>query len=193
MDRKSVQLQILNISKSQAQVGAFALVLSEVDGTRLLPVIIGAFEAQAMIIQIKGIVPSRPLTHRLLTSIFEALNVELNKILIYRVEEGVFFSFLYIKDTNGAITRIDARTSDAIILALQTGAPIFVYEDILNMECLKTEDGMNVDSKTFFKQEQTMSENNLETLTAALQKAIEDEDYERAAILRDQINQLNKS
>ena len=109
MDKKKIELQVLNISNSQAQAGAYALVLGEVDGKRQLPIIIGAAEAQAMVIEMKGIVPPRPLTHNLFASVLEVLGVKLLRILIYKVDNGVFYSYLYMK-AEETILRIDART-----------------------------------------------------------------------------------
>ena len=140
MNKKKIELQVLNISNSQAQAGAYALVLGEVGGKRQLPIIIGATEAQAMVIEMKGIVPPRPLTHNLFASVLEVLGVKLMRILIYKVDNGVFYSYLYMK-AEETILRIDARTSDAVALALRMNAPIFVYEDILEAECLKTVEG----------------------------------------------------
>nr|WP_302831936.1 bifunctional nuclease domain-containing protein [uncultured Bacteroides sp.] len=187
MNKKKIELQVLNISNSQAQAGAYAMVLGEVDGSRKLPVIIGASEAQAMIIEMKGIVPPRPLTHNLFASVLEVLGVKLMRILIYKVDNGVFYSYLYLK-AEETILRVDARTSDAVALALRMDAPILIYEDILESERVKTEenavpDGQDADT------DESSQEDRLEKLKAALQKAINEEDYERAAQLRDLINQ----
>ena len=97
MNKKKIELQVLNISNSQAQAGAYALVLGEAGGERQLPIIIGATEAQAMVIEMKGIVPPRPLTHNLFASVLEVLGVKLMRILIYKVDNGVFYSYLYMK------------------------------------------------------------------------------------------------
>ena len=194
MNRKKIELQVLNISNSQAQAGAYALVLGEAGGERQLPIIIGATEAQAMVIEMKGIVPPRPLTHNLFASVLEVLGVKLMRVLIYKVDNGVFYSYLYMK-AEETIFRIDARTSDAVALALRMNAPIFVYEDILETECLKTGEsstgpvvGGNDPGK-----EELLQEDTADILKAALQKAIEEEDYERAAQLRDQLNQLKNN
>jgi bifunctional DNase/RNase len=184
MNKKKIELQVLNISNSQAQAGAYALVLGEVDGKRQLPVIIGASEAQSMVIELKGIVPPRPLTHNLFASVLEVLGVKLMRVLIYKVDNGVFYSYLYMKSEE-TILRVDARTSDAVALALRMNAPIFVYEDILETECLKTEGDITAGNVPA----QDAPEDTLDALKAALQKAVEEEDYERAALLRDQINQ----
>ena len=186
MSKKKVELQVLNISNSQAQAGAYALVLGEVDGKRQLPVIIGASEAQAMVIELKGIVPPRPLTYNLSASVLEVLGVLLMHVLIYKVDNGVFYSYLYMKEDE-TILRIDARTSDAVALALRMSAPIFIYEEILETEQLKTEKSTDNDHEN--EQEDLSKDNALDILKAALQKAVEEEDYEHAALLRDQINQ----
>lgn len=186
MSKKRVELQVLNISNSQAQAGAYALVLGEVDGKRQLPVIIGASEAQAMVIELKGIVPPRPLTYNLFASVLEVLGVQLMHVLIYKVDNGVFYSYLYMKEDE-TILRIDARTSDAVALALRMSAPIFIYEEILETEQLKTEKSTDNDHEN--EQEDLSKDNALDILKAALQKAVEEEDYEHAALLRDQINQ----
>lgn len=194
MNRKKIELQVLNISNSQAQAGAYALVLGEADGGRQLPIIIGATEAQAMVIEMKGIVPPRPLTHNLFASVLEVLGVKLMRVLIYKVDNGVFYSYLYMK-AEETILRIDARTSDAVALALRMNAPIFVYEDILETECLKTGEsstGPMVRGNDPDKEE-LLQEDTAGILKAALQKAIEEEDYERAAQLRDQIKQLKNN
>ena len=194
MNRKKIELQVLNISNSQAQAGAYALVLGEADGERQLPIIIGATEAQAMVIEMKGIVPPRPLTHNLFASVLEVLGVKLMRVLIYKADNGVFYSYLYMK-AEETILRIDARTSDAVALALRMNAPIFVYEDILETECLKTGESSTgpVVGGNDPDKEELLQEDTADILKAALQKAIEEEDYERAAQLRDQINQLKNN
>lgn len=181
MNKKKIELQVLNISNSQAQAGAFAMVLGEVDGERQLPIIIGAYEAQSMVIELKGIVPPRPLTHNLFASVLEVLGVKLMRVLIYKVDNGVFYSYLYMK-ADETVLRIDSRTSDAVALALRMEAPIFIYEEILEAERLKTGDETT-------DNDAPAQETSLEQLKAALEKAIKEEAYERAAQLRDQINQ----
>lgn len=192
MDKKKIELQVLNISNSQAQAGAYALVLGEKEGERQLPIIIGASEAQAMLIELKGIVPPRPLTHNLFASVLEILWVKLMRVLIYRVDNGVFYSYLYLK-ADEAIVRIDARTSDAIILALRMKAPILIYEEILNAECLKL--GGNTDPMDGLapEQDELLQEDKLEMLNNALQDAVNEENYELAAKLRDQINLIKNN
>lgn len=184
MNRKKIELQILNITNSQAQAGAYAMVLGEVDGSRQLPIIIGAAEAQSMVLELKGINPPRPLTHTLFASVLDSLGVKMLRALIYKADNGVFYSYIYMR-MEETILRVDARTSDAVALALRMGAPILIYESILEAECLKdgVADGEGT-PKGYSSREQT-----LEQLKAALQDAVKEEDYERAAQLRDIINQ----
>lgn len=191
MNKKKVELQVLNISNSQAQAGAYAMLLGEMNGERQLPVIIGASEAQTMMIEIKGIVPPRPLTHNLFASVLEVLGVKLLRVLIYKVDNGVFYSYLYMK-ADETVLRIDARTSDAVALALRMNAPILIYEEILEAERLKTEQDITHDYGNDSGKDYPTQTNTLEQLRVALQKAVDEENYERAAQLRDQINQYNK-
>jgi len=192
MNKKKIELQVQNISNSQEQAGAYAMVLGEVGGSRQLPVIIGASEAQAMLIELKKIIPPRPMTHNLFASVLEILGVKLLRILIYKAENGIFYSCLYMK-VEETILRIDARTSDAVTLALRMNAPIFIYEDILETEHLKIgEQASTPTESSHLDKDEFLQEDSLEMLKAALQKAIEDENYERAAFLRDQIRKLEK-
>lgn len=193
MNKKKIELQVLNISNSQAQAGAYALVLGERDGERQLPIIIGATEAQTIIIEMRGIVPPRPLTYNLFASVLEILGVKLIRILIYKVDNGVFYSFLYIR-AEETIIRVDARTSDAVALALRMDAPIFIYEEILEAECLRTDKSYTDSTEDNEPEKDDLPpEEKIDLLKAALQKAVDEEDYERAARLRDQINQFKNN
>ena len=175
MDKK-VELQVLNISNSQAQVGAYAMVLGEVDGERQLPIIIGPAEAQATAICLKGIKAPRPLTHDLFYSCLNVLGATLLRVLIYKAK----------KDEE--IIRIDARTSDAVALAVRADCPIFIYESILERECIRLTDG---DERPDTPEEDENSRTepvSIISLEEALNKAIQEENYELAARLRDEIN-----
>ncbi len=125
-----IKLNVLGISYSQTQSGAYALVLTEEHGNRRIPIIIGGFEAQAIAIQLEGLTPPRPLTHDLFLSFATAFNISLIEVDIYRLEEGVFYSKLVCENGNREIT-IDARTSDAIALALRFKCPIYTTEEII--------------------------------------------------------------
>lgn len=193
MNKKKIKLQVLNISSSLEQAGAYALVLGETKGERQLPIIIGASEAQAIIIEMKGIFPPRPLTYNLLASILEILSIKLMRILIYKVDNGVFYSYLYMK-VEETIIRIDARTSDAVALALRMDAPMFVYDEIIEAECLKAgKNYTNPMGGEELENDEVLQGDTIGILKTALQKAIDEEDYERAAQIRDKMNQLKNN
>src|SRR5690606_16547639 len=127
---KKLKLDIIGLSYSQTQSGAYALVLGEVNGRRRLPIIIGGFEAQAIAIEIEKMTPSRPLTHDLFKSFADAYHINIQEVIIYNLVEGVFFAKLLCNDGKKTL-EIDARTSDAIALAVRFDAPIYTYEFIL--------------------------------------------------------------
>ena len=199
MDNK-VELQVLNITNSQAQVGAFAMLLGEVDGERQLPIIIGPAEAQATALYLKGIKTPRPLTHDVFTTSLTVLGVSLIRVLIYKAKDGIFYSYVYLKRDEDII-RIDARTSDAIALAVRADCPILIYESILDRECLRIPDEERNRSEETDGDKESMEEEHesssrsatSKTLEQALEQAIKDENYELAAKIRDQINQRNKN
>lgn len=130
MDKK-VELQVINITNSQAQVGAFAMLLGEVDGERQLPIIIGPAEAQATALYLKGVKTPRPLTHDLFITSLTILGASLIRVLIYKAKDGIFYSYIYLKKDE-EIIRIDARTSDAVALAVRADCPILFMNLFLN-------------------------------------------------------------
>ena len=198
-----VRLNIKGISYSQTQNGAYALILSEVDGDRKLPIVIGAFEAQSIAIALeKEIKPPRPLTHDLFKNFSDRFDITVKQVIIHKLVDGVFYSSL-ICERDKIEEIIDARTSDAIALALRFNAPIFTYKNILDKAgiYLKGEAGTmtpppaagatEVDEITPESLEtsgtdyKTMSLDELETL---LSQAVKNEDYEKAARIRDEIS-----
>ena len=184
---KKVELEVIDISNSQAQIGAFALILGEKEGTRQLPVIIGTAEAQATALCLKGTKTPRPLTHDLFYNSLHALGVHLLRVVIYKVEEGVFFSYIYLK-INDEITRIDSRTSDAIALSLRFNSPIYIYESILEKECIRTaENEIHQENSLRNSAFESIKKTSVNDLEKALQKAIFAENYELAACLRDEL------
>lgn len=189
MDKK-VELQIINITNSQSQAGAYAMLLGEVDGDRQLPIIIGSAEAQSTALCLKGIQTPRPLTHELFTTCLHALGTILVKVLIYKAEEGVFYSYIYLRKEN-EIIRIDSRTSDAVALAVRSDCPIFIYDSILERECLRIKEEEMENEEEI--EEETKKSNDLPrsitsmSLEEALEQAIKDENYELAARIRDKI------
>jgi bifunctional DNase/RNase len=192
-----VKLNVLGISYSQTQSGAYALVLSEESGKRRIPIIIGGFEAQAIAIQLEGLTPPRPLTHDLFLNFSKSFDIELIDVQIYKLEEGVFFSKLRCNNGKKEIF-IDARTSDSIALALRFGCPIFTTEEIIDkagivLEIEESEGGEGAPSgKTEESSKDSESEAykhlSISELNMLLDEAISKEDYERASRIRDEIN-----
>lgn len=185
MSRNKTELRVLSLSFSQEESGAYALLLGEMDGERQLAVIIGASEAQAILLELKGIRSPRPLSHQLFASVIEALNVRLLRVLIYKVEKELFYSYLFLQAEN-SIIRVDARTSDAIAIAMYLQSPIFIYEDLLEREKLNLENKKTQSDDTLAKEQPP-----IEAIKKALEDAVEAEDYEKAALLRDLINNYN--
>ena len=191
-----VRLDIKGISYSQTQSGAYALVLSEVDGSRTLPIVIGAFEAQSIAIALeKEIKPPRPLTHDLFKSFADRFHIIIKQVIIHKLVDGVFYSSL-ICERDGIKEIIDTRTSDAIALATRFNAPIFTYENILDKAgvYLKLKDENEDDNLileeliTETVEETSYSSETLEILNKKLNEAVANEDYELAAQIRDEIN-----
>jgi len=201
-----VKLTIKGISYSQTQNGAYALILNEVDGERKLPIVIGAFEAQSIAIALeKEIKPPRPLTHDLFKSFADRFDIVVKQVIIHKLVDGVFYSSI-ICERDKIEEIIDARTSDAIALALRFNAPIFTYKNILDkagiylnpnpaeIENTGTEDeGVLSEPETFGMENKTSKKDDyhqlsLSELHTALEKAVQEEDYEKAAKIRDEIS-----
>ena len=198
-----IKLTIKGISYSQTQTGAYALVLSEMDGTRTLPIIIGAFEAQSIAIALeKEIRPPRPLTHDLFKTFSDRFSIEIKEVIIHKLVDGVFFSSL-VCEKDGVEEVIDTRTSDAIAIAVRFQAPIFTYENILDKAgvYLKLEEELGITDTSETQDISTEIETILEVDTAApysklsvselnkkLDAAVSDENYELAAEIRDEIS-----
>lgn len=191
---KKLKLDIIGLSYSQTQSGAYALVLGEVNGRRRLPIIIGGFEAQAIAIEIEKMTPSRPLTHDLFKSFADAYHINVQEVIIYNLVEGVFFSKLICNDGKKNI-EIDARSSDAIALAVRFGCPIYTYEFILASAGIVIE---GTDFVFLDNIEPTQSENpksetsnfvsySEEELQKQLKDALTEEAYEKAAKIRDEL------
>lgn len=201
-----VKLTIKGISYSQTQNGAYALILNEVDGERKLPIVIGAFEAQSIAIALeKEIKPPRPLTHDLFKSFADRFDIVVKQVIIHKLVDGVFYSSI-ICERDKIEEIIDARTSDAIALALRFSAPIFTYKNILDKAGIylnnPTElENQNPDDEGVLSTPETFgldSEGNASTdiyksmslseLHESLEKAVQNEDYEKAAKIRDEIS-----
>ena len=203
-----VRLNIKGISYSQTQNGAYALILSEVDGERKLPIVIGAFEAQSIAIALeKEIRPPRPLTHDLFKNFADRFDIVIKQVIIHKLVDGVFYSSI-ICERDKIEEIIDARTSDAISLALRFQAPIFTYKNILdkagiylkgntNPEEFTDEDEVLMDEIILEEEEELLSSENdyqrmsLKELNIQLEQAVINEDYELAAKIRDEISKRN--
>ena len=198
-----ISLEILGLSSSQSQSGSFALVLGEVQGTRRLPIIIGMFEAQAIAIEIEKIIPNRPMTHDLFKSFAHEFHYLIKEIVISDLKEGVFFARIVCENENGQI-EIDARPSDAIAIGLRFDAPIFTYEKILDEAgIVLTEEEEEITElktgelpveeveKAPAKPEKSIKDLTVDKLNKLLEKALSDEDYERAAEIRDELSRRN--
>jgi len=199
-----VRLNIKGISYSQTQNGAYALILSEVDGDRKLPIVIGAFEAQSIAIALeKEILPPRPLTHDLFKNFADRFEINVKQVIIHKLVDGVFYSSIICeRDTIEEV--IDARTSDAISLALRFNAPIFTYKNILDKAGIflkgseSKQDGFEDDvlvDQLIIEDDPVESNNykkmSLSELNTSLDEAVAAEDYEAAAKIRDEISKRN--
>jgi hypothetical protein len=202
-----IKLNVLGISYSQTQTGAYALVLTEENGERRIPIIIGGFEAQAIAIQLEGLKPPRPLTHDLFLNFATSFGIKLLEVNIYRLEEGVFYSQLICNNGKNNIS-IDARTSDAIALALRFKCPIYTTEEILQKSGIvidieseekippqkpssdKPSDKPDKDVSSMSGYE--FEDLDIEALEVLLDEAVKKEEYEKASIIRDEINKRKK-
>ncbi len=201
---KKVKLDIVGLSYSQTQTGAYALVLGEVNGKRRLPIIIGAFEAQAIAIELEKMTPSRPLTHDLFKTFAETFAINVTEVIIYNLVEGIFYAKLICNDATQQDYEIDARTSDAIALAVRFNCPIYTYEFILSSAGIILEDESlpeakegeipeEVKQKISGRDDNEYHSKSTEELKTLLQTALEDEQYELASKIRDELNNRKQS
>jgi bifunctional DNase/RNase len=202
---KKIKLDIVGLSYSQTQSGAYALVLGEISGRRRLPIIIGSFEAQAIAIEIEKMTPSRPLTHDLFKSFADAYHINIQEIIIYNLVDGIFYSKLICSDGKKNI-EIDARTSDAIAVAVRFDCPIYTYEFILSTAGIVIEgnDFVYLENINESPEEKTVTASSgsspagftslsIDELKTKLQEALSDEAYEKAAKIRDELNKRKAS
>lgn len=195
---KKLKLSILGISFSQVQAGAYALIFAEEKGIRRLPIVIGTPEAQSIAIVMEGITPPRPLSHDLICSIWKELGIELIEVLIHKFEDGAFISELLLRQ-NEQEYHIDSRTSDAVALAIRTNSPIYTTEEIMQNMAIVFDEQAPTGSVEPMKEErghsgEELSELRLEVLKVRLREAVNEENYELATHLRDEINRReNKS
>lgn len=206
---EKIKLNVLGISYSQTQSGAYALVLSEEEGNRRIPIIVGGFEAQAIAIELEGLTPPRPLTHDLFKKFSDSYGIRLLEVNIHKLDEGVFFANILCDNGDHKIT-LDARTSDAIALALRFHCPIYTTEEIVEKAgiVLDFEKGTGMESTGDIENPEEMSENpeksvkrtiypglsenTPEELKTLLAEAVANEDYEKASEIRDEIKRRSK-
>lgn len=198
---KKIKLDISGLSYSQTQSGAYALVLGESNGKRRLPIIIGGFEAQAIAIELEKMAPSRPLTHDLFKAFAESFSITVKEVVIYNLVEGIFYAKLICQQDGANDVEVDARTSDAIALAVRFNCPIYTYEFILSSAGILIDDepsasnedtGMaaeaGVSNAVVSDSGDELSRKSKDELKEMLKSAIEDEAYEKAGRIRDELN-----
>lgn len=196
---QKIKLNILGLSVSQSQSGAYALVLAEENGDRRIPIIIGPIEAQSIAIQLEGLKPPRPLTHDLFKDMASAFDIFISEVVIYKLEEGIFYSELIcLRDEKEIV--IDARTSDAVALSLRFNCPIYTTREILDRAgiLIEFENEQNQDEWSQpLSDEPIKGKHEYQKYTSAeliqmLESAVKNEDYEKASAIRDEINRRKK-
>ncbi len=199
MEQK-VKLEIVGLSYSQTQSGAYALVLAETGGKRRLPIIIGGFEAQAIAIELEKMVPTRPLTHDLFKSFAQTFTILIKEIIIYNLVEGIFYAKI-VCEKDGVSSEIDARTSDAIAIGVRFNCPVYTFENILASAGILLEDDALSHEDFDFDDEETADSTpgnawksmSIAELESQLNDAIANEDYELASKIRDEINKRSSN
>lgn len=203
-----IKLNVLGISYSQTQSGAYALVLSEEEGNRRIPIIVGGFEAQAIAIELEGLTPPRPLTHDLFKNFSDTYGIRILEVNIHKLEDGVFFANIICDNGDRRMT-LDARTSDAIALALRFKCPIYTTDEIVEKAgiVLDFEKGSGLEHDEAGEEPEPekkpqkpkkrsihpdLSESSMDDLRTLLADAVSKEDYERASEIRDEINRRSK-
>ncbi|PHI21211.1 hypothetical protein CEQ90_04105 [Lewinellaceae bacterium SD302] len=193
-----IELKIMAISRSVTQTNNYAVVLGETSGSRRLPVIIGSFEAQAIAVAIEGMVNSRPMTHDLFRNTLETLDVQLREVIINNLQEGIFYARLVL-DRMGEIIEVDSRTSDALALAIRYDCPIYTYEFIMESASVVLEGEDEEEFEEYEKEatdpekEAGLTSYTIGELQQMLEDVLGEEDYEKAANIRDEINRRKAS
>jgi len=196
---KKIELEIVALSHSLAQTQNYAIVLGEQDGVRRLPIVIGEFEAQAIAVAMEGMAPSRPMTHDLFKNALTGFDIEIKEIVINNLVDGIFYANL-ICLLDGKQTEIDSRTSDALALAVRFGCPIYTFEFILEQAGIVLEDETEKEVQRAKirrsdrqPKEKTLADQSVEELNIILESSLEEEDYEKAAQVRDELNKRETS
>ncbi|BDS09658.1 bifunctional nuclease family protein [Aureispira anguillae] len=196
---KKIELEIVALSHSLAQTQNYAIVLGEQEGARRLPIVIGEFEAQAIAVAMEGMAPSRPMTHDLFKNALTGFNIEIKEVVINNLVDGIFYANL-ICILDGKQTEVDSRTSDALALAVRFGCPIYTFEFILEQAGIILEEETEKEVQRAKNRRtdrqpktKTLDEQSVDELSKLLQNALESEDYEKAAKIRDELNKRNNS
>ncbi len=179
-------MDVMGITYSQIQAGAYALLLKQRDGDLRVPIVVGTSEAQSIAMRIEHVIPPRPLSHDLMVSMFHAFGISLDEVLIYKFSEGVFMSKLKLS-TKDQDLELESRTSDAIALALRTNAPIYTTQEVLDKTGFLIQDSK--DGKVALKPKRTLADMTVEELQKKLNRAVELEKYELAAGIQKAINE----
>jgi bifunctional DNase/RNase len=180
-----IEMDVMGITYSQIQQGAYALLLKQHDGDMRVPIVVGVSEAQSIAMRLEHVIPPRPLSHDLVVSMFHAFGISLDEVLIYSFSEGVFMSRLKLSSADRDL-ELESRTSDAIALALRTGAPIFTTQEVLDKTGFLIKDGEQ--GKVAVKPKRSLNDLTLEELQTKLNRAVELEKYELAASIQRAIN-----
>lgn len=195
---KKIELDIVALSHSVSHSQNYAIILGEKGGVRRLPIVIGGFEAQAIAVALERMVPNRPLTHDLFKNTLDTFHIELKEILISDLVDGIFYATLMCEQ-NGIVQEIDSRTSDALALAVRYECPIFTYEHIMDSAGVILEEGEEEVGKDPKATETkgnvpsgSLSSYSLDALQKMLEDVLNEEDYEKAAKIRDEINRRTK-
>ena len=191
---QKIELKIYGLSYSHSQSAAYALILDEKKGKRRLPIIVGGLEAQAIAIEVENMKPARPLTHDLFKTFAETYNIKVKEVIISKFHEGIFYSVLVCDDGINQI-EIDSRTSDAVAIALRFNCPIYTYEQVMASAGVlmdPEDDEILSPAESFEQEENELSHLSLKELNEMLQQAIENEDYEKASLIRDEIQKHKK-
>jgi uncharacterized protein len=198
---KKIELEIVALSHSVTQTNSYAVVLGELDGQRRMPIVIGAFEAQAIAVALERMQPTRPLTHDLFYGFMNQFAIDLLEIIIYKLEEGIFFAKLVCLQNHSEIIEIDSRTSDALALAVRASCPIYTYDHVIEAASIFLNDENRPSKRaiqsqapmtsTQFEEEpkgEDLKKMTFEELNTLLQQVLDHEDYVRAIHIRDEIN-----
>ncbi len=189
-DNKIIELEIIALSHSVTQSQNYAVVLGELEGNRRLPIVIGGYEAQAIAVVLERMTPNRPLTHDLFKNALSSFGIEVKEIVINNLLDGIFYSQL-ICEKEGEVIKIDSRTSDALALAVRFNCPVYTYEFIMEAAGVVLEEAEGESKKQVApkeKSQKSFSSYSTEELEKLLKKVLEEENYEKAAHIRDELN-----